>query len=97
VNATLPPRLEPTTPIDTAALGGLRSAMWDLHEPVLPAQTVLYLYETRWDYVDQGAIAADEAALLRRLVDELGNGVFLGHGQVAFEVDRYTARRRRTA
>ena len=27
--------------------------------------------------VDQGAIARDDAALLRQLVDELGNGVFL--------------------
>ena len=80
MTAAVPPRLSSSTPIDTAALGGLRSALYgvDLSTLAPPsAQTVLHLYRTRWNHVDQTEISAEDAALLRRLVDELGNGVFL--------------------
>jgi hypothetical protein len=77
VNIPQTQRLQPTTPIDIAALPGLRSALWDRHTTVMPAEELLHLYENRWFYIDRQAMDAAEEALLERLVNELGNGVFL--------------------
>jgi hypothetical protein len=70
-------RLQPTTPINIAALPGLQAALWDRHDRVIPAEELLHLYEDRWFYIDRQAMDAGEQALLERLINELGNGVFL--------------------
>ena len=77
MNAPRAQRLLPITPIDIAALPGLRTALWDRHDSVIPAEELLHLYEERRFYIDQNAMDASEQALLQRLVDDLGNGVFL--------------------
>lgn len=77
MNAPQTQRLQPTTPIDVAALPGLRAALWDRHDRVIPAEELLHLYEDRWFYIDRNAMDASEEALLERLVNEVGNGVFL--------------------
>ena len=64
----IPDPLEPTTLIDTTPLRGLRFALWDYHVTLIPARTLLHLYETPRVYVDEGAMDAHEAALLQRLV-----------------------------
>lgn len=71
-------RLLPTTPIDVAALPGLRAALWDRHDRVMLAEDLLHLYEDRWFYIDRNAMDVGEEALLERLVNEVGNGAFLG-------------------
>jgi len=70
-------RLQPSTPIDVTGLGALQAALWDRRDKLIPAQEVLYTYETRWDYIDADEMDAYEADLLKRLVEDLGNGVFL--------------------
>lgn len=77
MDPSIPDPLEPTTLIDTTPLRGLRFALWDHHVPLIPARNLLYLYETRWVYVDEEAMDAHEVALLQRLIKDLGNGVFL--------------------
>ena len=77
MNAPRAQRLLPITPIDIAALPGLRTALWDRHDSVIPAEELLHLYEERRFYIDQNAMDASEQALLQRLVDDLGNGVFI--------------------
>lgn len=70
-------RLQPGTPIDIVPLRGLQAALWDRHDTVMPAVDLLHLYEQRWFYIDRSAMDAAETALLERLVNEVGNGVFL--------------------
>lgn len=72
------PQYQPTTRIDVTGLPALQAVLWDRHGAELPAETVLHLYEDRWAYIEPAEMNAGETALLNRLVQELGNGVFLG-------------------
>jgi len=51
---------------------------WSLpdKEVLIPEDLVLGLYERNWRYVDENALSSDEHALIDRLIDKYGNGVF---------------------
>lgn len=63
---------------DTRALPRLADALWD-HDPgAVSGPALLRLYEDRWRYVEPDRVSDRERHLLTRLIEECGNGAFLG-------------------
>jgi hypothetical protein len=58
----------------------LRMLLWnrDVARPIA-AEEAFQLYERNWRHVNSQKLTIREAELVRRLTDQFGNGVFLGH------------------
>lgn len=55
----------------------LNQLLWDIHAKFIAPKVALELYERRWAYVDKNKLDAEEERLIKQLVKEFGNGVFM--------------------
>ena len=63
--------------IDRKRYPELDLIMWDRANRYVDPETALYLYETRWRFINPNCLATPEKALLDWLVKEYGQGVLL--------------------
>lgn len=63
--------------IDRRQYPELNNLLWDLHGIQVEPKVAFDMYEKRWRYVDHKQITPKEKALVQRLTNEFGNGVFL--------------------
>ncbi len=63
--------------IDRRQYPELNNLLWDLHGNQVEPKVAFDMYEKRWRYVDPKQITPKEKALVQRLTNEFGNGVFL--------------------
>ena len=66
------------TVLDLDAWPVLRELAWSGERRLIPARDALALYERNWRHVDVAAMGPEERALLARLVQRHGGGVFDG-------------------
>lgn len=64
--------------IDRQKYPELDLILWDRAERFVEPETAFKQYEIRWKYIDQARITDEEKALVRRLIDEFGQGLFMG-------------------
>jgi hypothetical protein len=55
----------------------LDKIMWDFHNQTVPAEQAFQIYEQRWRYVDEQHMKPNERNLLKELIKNYGNGVFM--------------------
>ena len=63
--------------IDRKRYPELDLIMWDRANRFVAPETALYLYETRWRFINPNQLGRSEKALLDWLVKEYGQGVLL--------------------
>ena len=63
--------------IDRTKYPELDLLLWDYLPQIVAPEHAFEIYETRWAYVDEGAIVALERVLIARLTEEFGQGIFL--------------------
>jgi hypothetical protein len=63
--------------IDRRQYPELNNLLWDIHCYLVDPKVAFDMYEHRWRYVDTKQITPKEKALVQRLTNEFGNGVFL--------------------
>lgn len=51
--------------------------MWDMHCEQVEPKVAFDLYERRWRYIDTKQLTEEERALILRLTNEFGNGIFM--------------------
>lgn len=64
--------------VDIDAWPALRDLAWNRATRVIPAREALSIYERNWRFVDPARLTAEEQALIERLKDTFGGGVFNG-------------------
>lgn len=63
--------------IDRRQYPELNTIMWDMHCEQVEPKVAFDLYERRWRYIDTTRLTEDERALVLRLTNEFGNGIFM--------------------
>ena len=51
--------------------------LWDIHGDAITPIKAFETYEERWRWVDETALQPNERALLNKLIEQLGGGIFL--------------------
>jgi hypothetical protein len=64
--------------VDRTAWPVLEDITWNRADRWIPADEALALYERNWRHVDEARLGKDEAALIQRLAERFGGGVFNG-------------------
>ena len=55
----------------------LNQLLWDMHQKFITPKLALEVYEKRWGYVDQKKLLSKEKKLIKDLISEFGNGLFM--------------------
>ena len=55
----------------------LNQILWDFHANFIAPKLALELYERRWAHVDQRNLQVKEEKLIKQLITEFGNGIFM--------------------
>jgi hypothetical protein len=55
----------------------LDNLLWDTRKKFIDPKDAFALYERRWSYVDKNKLEREELALIKLLIEQIGNGYFM--------------------
>jgi hypothetical protein len=55
----------------------LQEVLWDNHAKEITEKDAFFYYEARWGYMELNMMTPRELALVNRLTEECGNGIFM--------------------
>ena len=55
----------------------LNHILWDSKRAFITPEDAFKLYERRWPYVDQRKLVDKEKQLIKQLIEQIGNGLFM--------------------
>lgn len=71
--------------IDRKLYPELNLLLWDMHNQFIEPDVAFNLYEVRWGHVAEELLCPEEIDLIKRLIDEFGNGHFMPAGNTSLK------------
>lgn len=71
--------------IDRKDYPELNLILWDMHDQFIEPSVAFELYERRWGHVAENQLCQEEIALIKELISEFGNGVFMPAGYTSLK------------